>query len=523
LTSRVLGLVREQVLAAVFGAGNDMDAFIVAFRVPNLFRDLLAEGAMSSALVPTFARELEQNGKQAAWKLGNSLLNALLLVTVFIVVMGWMLARPVVNGSAAQFGAVPGKVDLTVQLTRMMLPFLTLTALSAATMGMLNSLHYYFVPALAPAMFNLATILAAFALVPFMPTFGLPRIAAMALAAVIGGLGQLALQWPSLKREGFRYRPSLDVRSPGLLRVLLLMGPGVVGLAATQINLLINTLLATNLGTGAVSWLQYAFRLISLPIGLFGVSIATVALPAVARHAVAGDREGVRHTVVDAMNLTLILNIPAAVGLFVLSPAIVRLLFERGHFTAADTINTASALRCYAVGLVGYSAGRIMSPLFYAIGRSRVPVELSVFTILVNIVVSMMLLPFVGFPGLALASSIAALVNGGLSLAILREHLGGFGGVRLASTAMRIGASSLAMGVAAVLVGRVMEIFVPGSAIWFQAARLGVAMSGALLTLALTASVLGLSEFDDTLEEVRKRVRQAWLGQGPATTDVSST
>jgi putative peptidoglycan lipid II flippase len=512
LTSRVLGLARDQMLAAVFGAGNQMDAFIVAFRIPNLFRDLFAEGAMSSAFVPTFARELEQRGKESAWKLGNNLVNALIALTGVMVVIGILLSRPALGVYAGQFSAVPGKIDLTVLLTRVMLPFMTLAALSAALMGMLNSLHYYFVPALAPAMFNIATIVCAIVLVPFMPFFGLPRIAAIGIAALIGGAGQIALQWPSLRREGYRYQWGLNVRDPGLVRMLLLVGPGMVGLAATQINVLVNTLLATSLGTGAVSWLQYAFRLMYLPIGLFGVSIATATLPTVSRNAVARDRTAIRQTVVNAMNLTLILNVPAAVGLFVLATSIVRLLFERGEFLPVDTINTATALQCYAIGLVGYSAGRIVSPLFFALGHSRVPVELTALTVLVNIVISMVLVPVFGFAALAIGASVAALVNGAISLIFLRELLGGIEGRRLLSTFVRISVASLAMAVVIALVGRAMSAVFPESAFWFQAARLTLAVSSGFLALAWTARLLGISEFDEALAEVRSRIRNALAG-----------
>ncbi len=248
-------------------------------------RDLFAEGAMSAAFVPTFTRHLTLGGKRDAWRLGNNVLNALLVVTGVVVLIAGVSARPLVQSLAHDFGDVPGKIELTVHLTRVLLPFLTLVAIAAAAMGMLNSLHHYFLPALSPAMFNIATIACGVALVPLMPRIGEPRIMAIAIGALIGGVGQVALQWPSLRREGFRYAPVIDLRDPGLQQVLLLMGPGTVGLAATQVNIFVNTLLATSQGTGAVSWMTYAFRLMYLPIGLFGVSIGTAVLPAVSRHA----------------------------------------------------------------------------------------------------------------------------------------------------------------------------------------------------------------------------------------------
>src|SRR6185295_15316039 len=229
----------------------------------------------------------------------------------------------------------------TVHLTRVMLPILTTAAIAAAALGMLNSLHHYFLPALAPAMFNVATIACAFLLVPLMPALGQPRIMAIAIGALAGGIGQVALQWPSLRREGFRYQPIFDVRDAGLRRVLMLMGPGTLGLAATQFNLFVNTLLATSQGTGAVSWLTYAFRLMYLPIGLFGVSIGTAVLPAVSRHAAVGDAARIRDTMSRGLVMMLMVNVPATAGLLALAAPIVRLLFERGHFLAADTDATA--------------------------------------------------------------------------------------------------------------------------------------------------------------------------------------
>ena len=261
ITSRILGVVREQVIAAQFGAGAATDAYNVAFRIPNLLRDLFAEGAMSAAFVPTFTRYLTQAGKEPAWRLSNHVLNALIVVTGALVVLGIVFAPPLIRAFAADaFTADAGKLALTVQMARIMLPTLTLIALAAAFMGMLNSLHHYFIPALSPATFNVLTIVCAFTLVPLMPTFGLQPIVAIAIGTLLGGVAQLALQWPTLHREGFRYRLEIDWRDEGLRRMLTLMGPGAVGMAATQVNVFVNTLLATSTVEGAVSWLNLTFR-----------------------------------------------------------------------------------------------------------------------------------------------------------------------------------------------------------------------------------------------------------------------
>jgi len=508
LTSRILGLVRDQTLAAAFGAGDAMDAFVVAFRVPNLVRDLFAEGAMSAAFVPTFTRELTRQGKDAAWRLGNNVITALLITTGLLVAAGMAFAHPLIAFYAGSFARVPGKLELTVRLTRVVLPFLPMVAVAAAAMGMLNSLHHYFVPALSPAMFNVATIVGVFVLVPLMVHAGLPPIMAAAIAALIGGFGQVAIQWPSLRREGFRYQFVVDPASPALRRVLVLMGPGTIGLAATQVNLFVNTLLATGQGTGAASWLTYAFRLMYLPIGLFGVSIGTAVLPAVSRHATTGDVAAMRRTISRGLSLMMTLNLPATGGLIVLATPIVQLLFERGRFLPADTAATADAVRLYAVGLAGYSAVRIASPAFYAIGDGRTPAIVSGFVIAVNVIASVVLVRAMGFAGLALGTSIAAVVNAAVLLWLLRARLGGLDGRRLLTTLAKVTLSATVMAAAAFLIQRGLDRAMPGSALTVRAVRLTISIGGALAALAGAARLLGVDEFNDTASMVFGRVRK---------------
>jgi putative peptidoglycan lipid II flippase len=508
LTSRIFGLARDQVLAALFGAGNDMDAFVVAFRIPNLVRDLFAEGSMSAAFVPTFTRHLTLHGRPDAWRLGNNVITALVVATGVIVALGIVFARPIVTALAGDFGAVPGKLELTILLTRVMLPFLTLVAVAAACMGMLNSLQHYFVPALAPATFNVAIVAAAVLLVPLMAAAGWPPIVALAVGALVGGAGQIAMQWPPLRREGFRLRPVLDVRDPGLRQVLVLMGPGTLGLAATQVNLFVNTVLATGQGPGAVSWLTYAFRLMYLPIGLFGVSIATAVLPAAARHAAIDDPQAIRRTLSQGLALMIVFNVPAMLGLIALATPIVRLLFERGRFLPGDTASTAAAVQCYAVGLVGYSAARIASPVFYAIGRSRVPVAISAFSIALNVAASVLLVNAMGFTGLALGTSIAALANGGVSVWLLRRRLDGIEGRYLFTTLAKILAAALLMAWAAAASERWAVILSPGRSALMQSARLAAAVGIGLLTLAAAAKLLRIREFDEAVGAVWRRVQK---------------
>jgi putative peptidoglycan lipid II flippase len=507
MTSRVLGLVRDQVLAYLFGAGDQMDAYNIAFRIPNLVRDLFAEGAMSAAFVPTFTRVLTIEGRARAWRLGNIVVNALLLATGLIVVAGMVFAEPITTAFAGAYAEVPGKLDLTVLLTRIMFPFLALVAIATALMGMLNSLHRFFIPAVSPAMFNVGSIVCTLALAPLMPSLGLPVIVAPAIGVLVGGFGQIAVQWPALRREGYRYRTVLDVRDEGLRRILMLMGPGVVGLAAVQINLLVNSILATREGTSAVSALNYAFRLMYLPIGIFGVSIATAVIPTLSRHAAKNDAAGMRDTVSNGLRMMLMLNVPATVGLVVLATPIVALIFEHGRFTPAHTAATAGALACYAPGLVGYSAVKIAVPSFYALHDSRTPALVSGATVLLNVVLNIMLVRVMGFTGLALGTAVSAMVNAALLLWLLRSRLGGLDERRITGSFVRIAAASLAMGVAAWAADSALAAWLPSRGAAVMALRVASSIAVALLVLDLAARALRAQEFNEARAMVLARFR----------------
>jgi len=504
MTSRVLGLIRDQVLAYFFGAGDAMDAFRIAFRLPNVLRDLFAEGAMSAALVPTFTRSLTIGGKPAAWRLGSNLINVMVIITGTVVAAAIVFAEPLVNIYAGDYREVPGKLELTIRLARIVFPFLTLVTLAAALMGMLNALHRFFVPALAPAMFNIATILCAVTLVPLASRMGIEPILAIAAGALVGGLGQVMVQWPALRREGFTYHPVVDLRDPGLREIGRLMVPGVAGLAAVQINLFVNSWLATGLGTGAVSWLDYAFRLMYMPIGLFGISIATASLPGISFHAASNDDAGVRRSVSHGLRMMFMLNIPATAGLLVLATPIVRLIYEHGRFTPIDTAATAAALAFYAPGLVGYSVVKLISPAFYALGNSRIPVIASGVSIGVNILLNVVLLRALGHRGLALGTALAALTNAGILLFLLHDRLRGLDGPRLITTVAKISLASLVMAVGAYQTERALHV-VMGDSTLLQAARVFAAIAVGLVVLAASAQLLRIEEFTENV-----RLLKSW-------------
>jgi len=450
MLSRVLGLVREQVMATFFGAGFATDAFNVAFRIPNLLRDLFAEGAMSAAFVPTFTEYQEKRGTDEAWRLGRQVVTALTLVLVVLVLAGWVVAPWVVPVFAPGFGEVPGKLDLTVLLTRIMLPFLPAVALAAAFMGMLNARGKFAVPALAPSLLNLGMIVVGVGLIPVFRSMGQPAIIAMAAGVLFGGIAQLVFQIPSLYALGFRLRLARPIFSEGVRRVGNLMLPATIGLAATQLNLMVTTIIASMLAQGSVSWLWYAYRLMQLPIGVFGVALATVSLPALSRAAVAEDMPGLKRTFNATLRLVFLLTVPSALWLGVTSRPLIALLYEHGRFTALDTDRTAIALVMYCIGLPAFAAVGVVSRAFYAMGDTRTPVKVSFASVALNLALNLMLMRPMGHAGMALATSITSLFSLLQLLFYLRRRIGALEMRRTLTTVLKI---VLAAGVAAGLSG----------------------------------------------------------------------
>jgi putative peptidoglycan lipid II flippase len=505
-SSRVLGLVRDLVLAHVFGAGHEMDAYTIAFRIPNLLRDLFAEGAMSAAFVPTFTRTLTLHGKQAAWRLGNLVITGLLLVTGAVVVLGMVFTSPLVTFAAGDFSRIPGKIELTVALARVMLPFLTLIAVAVGFMGMLNSLRRFFIPAFAPAAFNIGTLLTMAVLVPVFRAHGVRPIFAVAVGTIVGGLLQVVVQWPPLRGEGFRFRPLIDFNDTGLREVMRLMGPGTIALAAVQFNVLINTMLAASQGEGAVACLNYSFRVMYLPIGLFGLSIATAAIPSLSRHAAREDHDAMRATLSSALRMMLMLNIPAMLGLIALSTPIVALLFQHGSFTAKATEDTAAALAWYAPGLIAYSAIKLAVPTFYTLKDGRTPVTVGGASVVFNIVLNLALVRWLGFRGLALGTATSAMFNAVALMWLLRGRLGGLDGRRVGVAFTKVLAASVVMAAAAWACEHWLAVALPGEATLVKLVRVGCAILAGLATLAAAARLLRIAEFDEALRAVLARL-----------------
>ena len=445
--SRVLGLVREQVFAAFLGAGSYADAFQVAFRIPNLLRDLFAEGALSAAFVPTYTRELKEGGRPRAHQLASRLLTVLAAILAVLVVLGFLFARQVVEFLAPGFE--PGKMGITVTLTRIMLPFLPLVSFAALAMGMLNAQGRFAIPAAAPSMFNVVSILWAAGL--WAMGFGPEQVVVgWAIGTVLGGAAQLLIQVPPLWREGWRYHPEWQPGAPGIRAIGRLMAPATVGLAAVEVNILVNTIFASH-EDGAVAWLGYAFRILYLPIGIFGVAVGTVATTGLSQRAAEGDTEGLRRTLRQGLAAVAFLSVPATVGLVVLRIPIVRLLFERGRFDAGDTAHTATALALYAIGLVAYTGVKVLAPAFYAVGRPKVPLLASVSAVITNLLVVVTLHASIGYRAIALGTALGSLVNASMLIGVFQRRTGGLVTRPLLVAMAKIVAASGAMGAVAYL------------------------------------------------------------------------
>ena len=370
LASRVLGYTRDIVLARAFGASPLTDAFFVAFRIPNLLRRLLAEGALSTAIIPVFSETLARSGPQSFGRMVQAVAGVGTVVLAGVSLLGMLLAPWIVALMAPGWKAEVALFDLAVTLTRLMFPYLLLVGLAALAMGVLNTHHRFFTAALAPAILNVAMIGAVLGLGPRMS----PPILALGVGVLVGGLGQFLVQLPELRRLGVPLMPSLDWSHPALRQIAHRLWPAVFSLAAVQVTVVVNTLIASLLRTGTVSYLYYADRVMEFPLGVFGIALATAVLPSMSSQAARGEHAALRSTLGFALRLSAFIAVPAAVGLVALGEPIVRLLLERGAFGATESRYTAQALVGYAVGLPAFSATRITAQTFYALGDTRTPV-----------------------------------------------------------------------------------------------------------------------------------------------------
>ncbi len=441
LLSRIFGFIRDMVVAGFFGAGFATDAFFVAFRIPNLLRRLFAEGSLTISFVPIFTEYLKKKSKEDAIGLANTAFTLLSIILVIVSLAGIFFSPLIVKIIAPGFSKVPDKYELTVFLTRLMFPYIFFISLVALCMGILNSLRHFAAPALAPVVLNICIIAAAILLRNLFPE----PIISLAIGVIIGGILQLAMQFPFLVKMGVKLRPSFDFKHPGIKRIGILMLPAVFGAAVYQVNIFISTLLASFLPGGSISYLYYADRIVQLPLGVFAIAVGTASLPSLSEQASSGDLEEMKKTISFSLRLIFFITIPAMIALIALRVPIISVLFQRGEFDCQSTILTSQALLYYAVGLWAFSGVRVVVAAFYSLQDTKTPVKVAIAALFVNAILSVILMFPMKHGGLALATSIASAVNIIILFFLLKKKIGQFLDREFYGSIFKVILSSLAM------------------------------------------------------------------------------
>jgi putative peptidoglycan lipid II flippase len=509
LCSRVLGLAREQIFAALFGGGRVMDAFTIAFRIPNLLRDLFAEGALSTAFVTVFTRTRATAGEAAAWHVANKVATLAVVVLSAITLLGILSAPWLVAALAPGFDAP--KALLTVMLTRVMYPFILLVSLAALVMGMLNARNVFGIPAMASSFFNLGSIVTGVTVGYLLdPHFGARAIFGLAIGTLVGGALQFGVQLPALRREGYHFRFDWQWRDPAVSALLRLMGPSVIAASTTQINVLVNSVFASELGDGPTFWLTVAFRLMQLPLGIFGVALGTVSLPLLARLAATDNLPVFRRELARGLRLALLMTIPASIGLMVLAEPIISVLYQHGRFGAFETAESAGALRFYAIGLCGYAALKVLVNAFYALDRRKTPMLVSFIAVGLNLALNFLFTHRLGWGhrGLALSTACVASSNFLILYWLMRAQLGRLESRALLALLARLALASLVLlGLCAagghwLLSGWATQPFWPKSLSLLLVIAVGAAGFFA------SANALGIAEVHEITAALRRRLKR---------------
>jgi putative peptidoglycan lipid II flippase len=503
--SRIFGYIRDMTLAWFFGAGLYSDAFFVAFRIPNLLRRLFAEGSLSIAFIPVFTEYLTNQGKKDAFEMARSatrLLSVLLVIAAFI---GVLLSPIIIRVIAPGFAESPEKLSITIFLTRIMFPYIFFIGMVALSMGILNVLGHFAAPALAPVFLNISIICSVFLISPYMAD----PVTGLAIGVLIGGVLQLILQVPFLIKKGFYFWEKAKIYHPGLKKIGLLMLPTIFGAAVYQINILVGTLLASLLKEGSVSYLYYADRLVQFPLGIFGIAAATAVLPSLSRQAADNDLPALRDTFSFTMKMVFFITIPSMIGLIILREPIVALLFKRGAFDAETTRLTAYALLYYAIGLWAFSAVRIVVSTFYALQDTKTPVRMAVISVCANIILGIILMGPLAHGGLALATSLASMLNLWLLVRALRSKLGALGWTNIIQSVCKTMICSGVMGVA---VWAISLLIIPSEGGTFSGLLLGL-MGSIIIGFVLYGSfslLLKSQELEKVVAMVRKGRGEKW-------------
>ncbi|RNC70988.1 MAG: murein biosynthesis integral membrane protein MurJ [Desulfuromonadales bacterium] len=503
MISRIMGMVRDMVVSRLFGAGLATDAFFAAFQIPNMLRRFFAEGALTSAFVPTFSEWYTQKGEKEARDLANVCFTLLTIVMAGVTILGILFSPAIVSFMFPGFKAQPAKLELTVFLNRLMFPYIFFISLVALCMGILNTVRHFFTPAISTVFLNISMILCAWLLHDHVQV----PITALAAGVLIGGVLQLLLQLPTLWQKGFSIRPRFDFRHPAVRKIALLMGPSVFGVGVYYLNITVGNILASLLPQGSVSYLYYAQRLFEFPQGIFTVSVAQAVLPSLSRQAAAGELDQFKESVGFGLRLTLFVTIPATAGLMACSTPIFSLIFMGGEFDYAKAVNSAQALFYYSFGLSLVALVRVLVPAFYALKDTRTPVAIAFVAFILNVVFSLILMGPLKHGGLALASSLSALGNMGLLAVFLRRKIGPFGGRGIFVTGFKAFLASIPMAVAVWWAMGFVDWSAGGNKLVKAGVLLGAVGAGAGIFMLL-AMLLRCHEAREVVAQVRRRIKR---------------
>ncbi|WP_411825976.1 murein biosynthesis integral membrane protein MurJ [Luteolibacter sp. AS25] len=516
MLSRVLGLAREMMFAGLFGGSRWMDCFYLAFRVPNLLRDLFAEGALSQAFVTTFSKKVKSDGPEEAWVLANRMVTLAAVFMALVTLIGIGVAPWIVDlltafsksGETARNYNVT-EISLMVEMVRVMYPFIALVSLSALVMGMLNARDVFGMPALASCFFNIGSMVGGAAIGYWMdPEWGPRSLVGFSWGVVIGGVAQLVCQFPALWKLGYRFVADFTWNDSGVKQILKLMGPAVIAASVTQVNVVVNSMFAYGVGPGAVSWLSYAFRLMQLPIGVFGVAVATVTLPALSRAAVDGVGADFGPTLAKGLKLVMFLVFPATVGLVMLAQPIISLLYERGKFDEADRLATAGALQAYGYGLLFYAGLKVLQPAFYAIEKRWLPMIASFIALFVNIICNYTFV-FVfkwGHESLALTTSIVASLNFIFLYGAMVKYAGDIGTKGLVAAFLKIAVATAVMAVVCYFGNLFLFTDLSGMLLWKKTIWLGALVGAGAGAYFLAALLMRVDEVGEMVGIVRRKL-----------------
>jgi len=499
VASRLLGYIRDMVTAYFFGAGFFSDAFFVAFRISNLLRRLVGEGALTSSFIPIFTEEYNRRSKESSRAMVSSMFTLFAVILIIVSIIGIFLSGPLVSLLSPGFRSDPEKFTLTVSLTRIMFPYMVFVGLMAIAMGVLNSMRHFAAPALSPVFFNLSIIFCILVVAPML----VEPVYALAIGVLVGGALQFLVQLPYLKKYGFTPMPLFRFADPAIKKIFTLMGPAAFGVGIYQLNIFVTLWFASRLSEGSVSYLYYAGRLMELPLGVFGVAISTAVLPSLSEHVVKKNWDDFRSSLSFAMRLVVFVTVPAAVGLFVLSLPVIEVLFGHGEFGSNESSATALALYYYCVGLVPVAVYRVLVSVFYSLKDTVTPVIVAFVAFVFNILMCLLLVGPLGHGGLALATSLAAIFNMAVLVIVLKMKFGAFGGRAIASVAAKSSAASIVMGlvVYAIIVMSDYNALAAGG----KGIVLGVSLAAGVIVYLVLSRVLRVSELRFIRELVSKR------------------